>query len=109
MRVAKRAVVALLIAFALFHIMGCVSGASIQRSTREFPQGTGFITRTVVVDQKERKFAVFVPRDYLAGKKYPTIVFRSRQIEVRTRDGSGALAVYQHFSADDGVVARGEQ
>src|SRR5438128_2261404 len=75
MRVAKRAVVALLIGFALFHIMGCVSGASVQRTTREFPQGTGFQTRTVIVDEKERKFAVFVPRDYSPRKKYPTIVF----------------------------------
>src|SRR5215208_226565 len=75
MRLAKRVVVALLIAISLFHIMGCVSGASVQRTTREFPQGTGFITRTVVVDEKERKFAVFVPRDYSAGKKYPAIVF----------------------------------
>src|SRR5439155_22519795 len=75
MRVAKRAVVALLIAFALFHIMGCVTGASVQRTTREFPQGTGFQTRTVTVDQKQRKFGVFVPRDYSSQKKYPTIVF----------------------------------
>src|SRR5258706_2148427 len=75
MRVAKRAVVALLVALALFHIMGCVSGATVQRTTREFPQGTGFQTRIVTVDQQERKFAVFVPRDYSAGKKYPTIVF----------------------------------
>jgi predicted peptidase len=75
MRLAKRYVTALLIAFALFHIMGCVSGASVQRSTRNFPQGTGFLTRTVTVDKKERKFAVFVPRDYSAAKKYPAIVF----------------------------------
>src|SRR5258706_9780964 len=75
MRVAKRAVVALLVALALFHIMGCVSGASVQRTTKEFPQGTGFQTRIVTVDQQERKFAVFVPRDYSPRKKYPTIVF----------------------------------
>jgi predicted peptidase len=75
MRVAKRALVALLTGFALFHIMGCVSGASVQRTTREFPQGTGFQTRTVIVDEQERKFAVFVPRDYSPAKKYPTIVF----------------------------------
>src|SRR3954462_9162196 len=75
MRVAKRFVVALLIAVALFHIMGCVSGASVQRTTKEFPQGTGFQTRTITVDQKERKFALFIPRDYSPTKKYPTIVF----------------------------------
>src|SRR3954468_13059196 len=75
MRVAKRIFVALLVAISLSHIMGCVSGASVQRTTREFPQGTGFQTRTVTVDQKERKFAVFIPRDYSPGKKYPTILF----------------------------------
>src|SRR2546430_8679455 len=36
MRVAKRVVFALLIALALFHIMGCVSGASVQRTTKDF-------------------------------------------------------------------------
>src|SRR6266704_1344618 len=75
MRLARQSVVALLIAFALFHIMGCVSGASVHRTTQDFPQGTGFATRTVTVDNKERKFAVFIPRDYSAKKKYPTIVF----------------------------------
>lgn len=75
MRLAKRVIVALLIAISLFHIMGCVSGASVQRTTRDFPQGTGFQTRTIAIDQKERKFAVFIPRDYSPAKKYPTIVF----------------------------------
>jgi predicted peptidase len=75
MRLAKRFVLALVSAVALFHIMGCVSGASVQRTTQKFPQGTGFVTRTVIVDQSERKFAVFIPRDYSPGKKYPAIVF----------------------------------
>src|SRR3954469_23041902 len=75
MRLAKRCVFALVSAWALFHIMGCVSGGSVQRTTQEFPQGTGFVTRTVIVDQAERKFAVFVPHDYSPSKKYPAIVF----------------------------------
>ncbi|HEV8292676.1 MAG TPA: hypothetical protein VGP94_12170, partial [Tepidisphaeraceae bacterium] len=75
MRLARQSVIALLIAIGLLNIMGCVSGASVQRTTRDFPQGTGFLTRTVTVEQKERKFAVFIPRDYSPQKKYPTIVF----------------------------------
>jgi predicted peptidase len=75
MPLAKRCAAALLIAIGLLNIMGCVSGASVQRSTSSFPQGTGFLTRMVIVDLQERKFAVFVPRDYSAGKKYPAIVF----------------------------------
>jgi predicted peptidase len=60
---------------------GCVSGASVRRSTSDFPPGTGFLTRSVTVDNQERKYAVFIPRDYAANsttaqtKKYPTIVF----------------------------------
>lgn len=72
---AKRCVLALVSVLVLFHIMGCVSGASVQRTTQEFPKGRGFVTRTVIVDQAERKFAVFIPRDYSPAKKYPTIVF----------------------------------
>jgi len=75
MRLARQSVIALLIAIGLLNIMGCVSGASVQRTTRDFPQGTGFQTRTITVENKERKFAVFIPRDYSAQKKYPTIVF----------------------------------
>jgi predicted peptidase len=75
MHLAKYCAIALLTALALLNTIGCVSGASVQRSTRDFPCNTGFVTRTVTVDGNDRKFALFIPRDYTPGKKYPTIVF----------------------------------
>ena len=75
MRLAKQGITALFAGLVFLNIIGCVSGASVQRSTCDFPENTGFLTRTVTVDDKERKFAVFIPRDYTPGKKYPTSVF----------------------------------
>jgi predicted peptidase len=44
-------------------------------STQHFPQNTGFIERTIVVDGDSRPVWVFVPEDYHPGRKYPAILF----------------------------------
>jgi predicted peptidase len=39
------------------------------------PRGTGFVDEQVTVDGNAHKFAVFVPFNYSASSRYPTIVF----------------------------------
>ncbi len=78
MRPLRLCTIAIFAAITLLNSIGCTTGSSVRRSTNEFPPGTGFLTRTVTVDNKERKYAVFIPRDYAtnsANKRYPTIVF----------------------------------
>lgn len=53
---------------------GC-KGAEIARSTKEFPNGTGFIQRDFTLDGKRQTLWVFLPKDYSPHRKFPAIVF----------------------------------
>src|SRR5258706_16446965 len=39
------------------------------------PKGTGFMVKEVAVDGEPRKYGLFVPHDYSAGKPTPVIMF----------------------------------
>ncbi|HVT89460.1 MAG TPA: prolyl oligopeptidase family serine peptidase [Tepidisphaeraceae bacterium] len=54
---------------------GCQSGSSVANSTGHFPQKTGFVQRTVVVDGVAKPVWVFVPPHYNPYRMYPAILF----------------------------------
>ena len=56
-------------------LVGCKSGENIAKSTKAFPQKTGFIERHVVVDGFVRPVWVFLPPDYNPNRLYPAILF----------------------------------
>ena len=66
---------ALVFASMFLALGGCNSGGAVFESTKDFPQGTGFQQFTVKVDDTDRRYSVFIPRDYSPQKKYPAIVF----------------------------------
>jgi predicted peptidase len=70
---------------------GCGSGAGVVRSTRNFPQGTGFTKHRIVVDGQQRTVWVFVPKDYSPQRRYPAVLFLHGLFEAG--NGSGANAV----------------
>jgi predicted peptidase len=39
------------------------------------PVERGFVSRTITIDKRTHKYAVFVPHDYTAQKKWPTVLF----------------------------------
>lgn len=53
---------------------GC-RGDAVVRSTQGFPAGTGFSRHVIEVDGAARAVWVFVPKDYRADQRYPTILF----------------------------------
>jgi predicted peptidase len=67
-----RAAVALMVL--LLCAAGC-SGRGVLNSTRHFPPGTGFLTQSMMLDGRERNYAVFIPRSYTPHRRHPAIVF----------------------------------
>src|SRR3954453_6426071 len=65
---------------------GC-SGAPVAASTKGFPEKTGFVQRSVVVDGVTTNVWVFVPPDYSPNKMYPAILFLHGLFE-QGNDGS---------------------
>jgi len=65
---------------------GC-SGAHVAASTKGFPEKTGFVQRSVVVDGVTTNVWVFVPPDYSPNKMYPAILFLHGLFE-QGNDGS---------------------
>src|SRR5690348_7915106 len=66
----------LLVALACPFCGGCHgNGASVVRTTRQFPAGTGFVKHEVTVDGQTHAVWVFIPKNYDARLSYPTIVF----------------------------------
>jgi predicted peptidase len=53
---------------------GCFN-ADPAKKLASMPAGTGFSVRTVKNDTGNHKYSIFIPRDYNASKKYPTVVF----------------------------------
>ncbi|HEX3356113.1 MAG TPA: prolyl oligopeptidase family serine peptidase [Tepidisphaeraceae bacterium] len=53
---------------------GC-RGDAVSRSTRAFPQSTGFVRREMMFDGKPQPLWVFIPKNYSADKQSPAIVF----------------------------------
>jgi poly(3-hydroxybutyrate) depolymerase len=64
-----------LLVLGLSWLVGCQSGSAVLSSTRQFPQGTGFVHGEVNVDGEAKSIWVFVPRNYHPDKKYPAILF----------------------------------
>jgi predicted peptidase len=58
-----------------FALLGCNASSSVLSSTQGFPQGTGFIKKTVTVDNVTRQYTVFIPANYNPNTKLPAIVF----------------------------------
>jgi predicted peptidase len=54
---------------------GCAGGSHVAKSTREYPQETGFVQRQVKVDGQVQTVWVFVPTGYNLNTMYPTILF----------------------------------
>lgn len=54
---------------------GCVTSSTVVRATRHFPEGTGFIQRTILVDQVPRRVWVFVPANYSPDRGFPAVMF----------------------------------
>jgi predicted peptidase len=71
---------------------GCANPGKVAQSTKSFPQGRGFVAKTVYADHEVRRYVVFVPKDYDPAKKYPTIVFLHGLFEGGT-DGLKPLGV----------------
>ncbi|HVT89041.1 MAG TPA: alpha/beta hydrolase-fold protein [Tepidisphaeraceae bacterium] len=59
---------------ALLMVVGCMHANPADQLTG-MPAGTGFILRTSHGEAGDHKYSVFLPRDYSASKRYPTIVF----------------------------------
>ena len=78
-----------LVALLLLQV-GCRSN-SVATSTASFPAGTGFLKHDVQIDGTSRPVWVFVPKDYRAAKRYPTILFLHGLFEAGN-DGHGALS-----------------
>ena len=60
--------------FCLLLVTGCFSPNPNDKLSN-MPQGTGFTVHAVRSGGEERKYSVFVPRDYSPQKKYPAIIF----------------------------------
>ena len=67
------------------------SGASVARSTAQFPPGTGFVKHDVLVDGALHQVWVFIPKNYRAGERYPAILFLHGLFEAGNDDG-GAIS-----------------
>ena len=70
--------------------VGC-RGKAVATSTSHFPPGTGFVRHEVDVDGATHPLWVFLPKDYDASKRYPTIVFLHGLFEAGA-DGTNALS-----------------
>ena len=56
--------------------LGCNAGGGvIVQSTKEFPNGTGFVRREFTFDGKPQTLWVFLPKIYSPHRKFPAIVF----------------------------------
>ena len=88
--VTLRAVPLLLLLLMLLSSIGC-RGTAVAQSTSHFPAGTGFVQREFDVDGATHRLWLFLPRDYDASKRYPTIVFLHGLFEAGG-NGTGALS-----------------
>ncbi len=80
-----RATPPLLLLIGLLLQVGC-HGTAVSRSTAKFPAGTGFIRHEVIVDGTTHPVWVFIPKDYRASERYPTILFLHGLFEAGTND-----------------------
>ena len=80
----------LLIGLLLLLQVGCRS-SSVGRSTSKFPAGTGFIRHEVIVDGAPHAVWVFIPKNYRASERYPTILFLHGLFEAG-HDDDGAIS-----------------
>src|SRR5687768_17352354 len=74
----------------LITLSGC-AGKVVAQSTSHFRPGTGFVQRAIEIDGKPHPLWVFLPRNYDAAQRYPTIVFLHGLFEAGS-DGTGALS-----------------
>ena len=79
----------LLVLLALL-LTGC-TGRAVQNSTNHFPENTGFLARTVSVDNRNHRFSVFIPKTYTPGEHYPAILFLHGLFE-SGKDGVNCLS-----------------
>src|SRR5258706_15503173 len=63
-----------LVSFLLCGLAGC-GHLDMKGANSRAPKGTGFMVKEVSVDGETRKYGLFVPHDYSAGKPTPVIVF----------------------------------
>jgi predicted peptidase len=62
--------------FTLFvALTGCSGTGFVKDANVGAPVNTGFVTKTMGDKPDGRKYSVFIPHNYAATKKYPTIVF----------------------------------
>ena len=55
-------------------LTGC-GGLNMSSVNAKAPKGTGFMVKTITVNDETRKYGLFVPHDYSPSKHYPVIVF----------------------------------
>lgn len=91
----SRPVLAAIFTLVLAAVTGCRSTASTQPHTETTivatPVQTGFVFRTIRVQGRDYPYAIFVPRDYDASRRWPMLVFLHGRGECGT-DGSKPLA-----------------
>ena len=69
---------------------GC-TGRLVQSSTAHFPENTGFLPRTLTLDDRRHKFSLFIPKNYDPTQQYPAILFLHGLFE-SGRDGINCLS-----------------
>src|SRR5437870_3777737 len=70
----NRNLVLALAGFLVSFVVGCGSDPS-DNVNATAPKGTGFQQKSISFNGDTRHYAVFVPFNYTAAKKYPTIIF----------------------------------
>lgn len=71
---------------------GHMSLSNVEGSNSKAPPGTGFMTRSVVVDGTKRNYGLFVPYRYDTSRRWPVIVFLHGVLE-SGNDGKKNLCV----------------
>lgn len=80
-------IVAVVLSFLALLAVPARAGAQNNKS----PAETGFVFRSITVDGREYKYAIYIPRDYDAARAWPVMVFLHGRGECGT-DGSKPLA-----------------
>jgi predicted peptidase len=56
-------------------LTGCNRAGSVYSSTASFAPNTGFLDKTLTLNDTTHKYVIFVPKSYQPGQRHPTIIF----------------------------------